>query len=81
MCYINNFRVLLIPIDPYLVQHVDFGIIFLCIGHSQRCLYNSQSKSDWLFYPQSEGLQFHWLMLEKKVKATLSINMSFCIEH
>ena len=41
------------------------GIILYCIGNSQWCIYNTQSKSDWLFNTQSRVLQGDWVMLGK----------------
>ena len=46
-----------------------------CIGNSQLCLYDSQSKSDWLFNTQSRVLQAGWLMMENDEKEGLTINM------
>ena len=51
------------------------GIIFYCIGNSQWCLYNTQSKSEWLFNTQSRVQQADWLILENNEQATLNINM------
>ena len=59
------------------IGHVNIGIISLCIGNSQRCLYNIQSKSDWLLNTQSRVLQVDWLILENAEKATLNINMPY----
>ena len=39
---------------------VNIGIIFCCIANSQWCIYNTQSKSDWLFNTQSRVLQANW---------------------
>ena len=57
------------------IGNVNIGIIFYCIGHSQWCIYNTQSKSDWLFDTQSRVLQADWLILKNNEKATLNINM------
>ena len=51
------------------------GIIFYCIGNSQWCIYNTQSKPEWLFNTQSRVQQADWLILEKNEQATLNINM------
>ena len=37
-------------------------------------IYNTQSKSDWLFSNQSRALLCDWLILAKDEKATLNIN-------
>ena len=57
------------------IAHVNFGMIFYCIGNSQLCIYmyNPHSKSDWLFNTQSD-----WLILENVEKANLNINMPYC---
>ena len=44
-------------------------------------LYNTQSKSDWLFNTQSRILQADWLSMENNEKATLNINMLYCTEN
>ena len=44
-------------------------------------LYNTQSKSDWLFNTQSRILQADWLSMENNEKATLNINMLYCKEY
>ena len=59
------------------IGHVNIGIIFYCFGNSQRCKYNTQSKSDWLFNTQTRVLQADWLKLENNEKETLSINMPY----
>ena len=48
-----------------------------CIGNSQLCLYDSHSKSDWLFNTQSRVLQADWLMLENDEKEALTIYMPY----
>ena len=55
--------------------HDNMGIIFSCIGNSQWCLYNTQSKSDRLFNTQSRVLQADWMILE-----LVNINMPFDID-
>ena len=60
------------------IGYVNIGIIFYRIGNSQSCIYNTQSKSDWLFNTQSRALQADWLILENNEKATLNINMTYC---
>ena len=50
------------------VKHAKTGIIFLCIGDTQWCIYNTQSKSDKLFDTQSSVLQADWLILENNEK-------------
>ena len=59
--------------------HVNTGIIFLCIGNSESCLHNTQSKSDWPFTTQSRlrVLQSDWLKLETDEKASLNIEMPY----
>ena len=52
-------------------------IIFLEIGNSLCRLYNTQSKSDWLFNTQSRILETDWLKLENNEKATLNIDMPY----
>ena len=44
-------------------------------------MYNTQSKSDWLFSTQSRALQADWLVFENNEKATLNINMTYLITH
>ena len=60
-----------------LIGHVNSGIIFLCWKFPMS-LYNTQSKSDWLFNTQSRILQADWLSVENNEKATLNINMPYC---
>ena len=60
--------------------HVNIRIIFYCIGNSQRCIYNTQSKSDRLFNTRIRSttvLQADWLIMENNEKATLNINMPY----
>ena len=59
------------------IGHIDIGIIFYCIGNSQWCICNTQSKSDWLFNTQSRILQADWLTFENNEKATLNTNMLY----
>ena len=59
------------------IDHVNIGVIFYCPGNSQWCIYNTQSKSDWLINTQSRVLQADWLILETYDKATLNINMPY----
>ena len=56
--------------------HINMGTIFYCIGNSQWCIYNTQSRYDGLINTQSRVLQDDWLIL--KNKATLNINMPYC---
>ena len=42
--------------NPHQRGHVNIGIIFLCIGNSKGCLYNTQTKSEWLFITQARIL-------------------------
>ena len=56
------------------IGHVNIGIIFLCIGNSKWCIYNTQSTSDWLFNTQSKVLRVDQLILENNEKATSNIN-------
>ena len=51
-------------------------IIFLCFGNSQ-CLYDIQSKFDWLFNTQSRVQQGDWWIMDNKEKATWNINMPY----
>ena len=59
------------------IVHFHIGIIFYCIGNSKWCIYNTQSKSYWLFNTQSRLLQADWLILGNNEKATLNINMQY----
>ena len=61
------------------IGHANIGIIFLCIGNPQWCLYNNQSKSDWLFNTKSRVLQADLMILENNEKATLHIYMCYWI--
>ena len=54
-----------------IIGHVHIGVIFYCIGNSRRCLYNTQTKSDWLFTTQSKILQADWLILGKILRGQL----------
>ena len=67
--------------DETLIGHVNIGIIFLCIGISQLCLYNTQSKSDLLFNTQSKVLQADRLRMENNEKAALKIKTPYQSEH
>ena len=58
------------------IGHVNFGIIFYCIGNSQWCIYDTQSKSDWLFNTMSRKLQADWLIMENN-EAYLNIYMPY----
>ena len=60
-----------------LIGHVNIGIIFYCIGNSQGCICNTQSKSDWLFNTQSIVQHADWLILEHIEKTILNINMPY----
>ena len=53
------------------LAYVTIGIIFLCIGNSQWCVYNTQSKSDWPFNTQSRDLQGDWLILKNNGRRQL----------
>ena len=53
--------------------HFNIELIIYCFGNSQLCVYNTQSKSDWMFNTQPSVLQVDWLILENNEKAT-SIN-------
>ena len=44
------------------IGHVNIRIIIKCIGNSQWCLYNTQSKSNWLFNTQSIVQHADWLI-------------------
>ena len=57
--------------------HVNIGIIFCRIANSQWCIYNTQSKSDWMFNTLSRVLHADWLVLENNEKATLVINKTY----
>ena len=54
-------------------------IIFFCIGNSERCLYNSWSKSDRVFCARSRVLQADWLILADNENATLNISMPYYV--
>ena len=64
----------------YLIGHVHRGIFFLQIGNSHWRLYNTLSKSDWLFNTQSRVLETDWLILGNNEKATLNINICFNVQ-
>ena len=59
------------------IGHINIGVFVFCIGNSQWCLYNTQSKFDLLFNTQSEVQQDDWMVLENNEKATLNINMPY----
>ena len=68
--------ILLVVLGCYkLYWPVNIGIILYCIGNSQWCIHNTQSKSYRLFKTQSRVQQAAWLILENNEKIYLSINL------
>ena len=45
----------------------------LMYGNTQYCLYNTQSKADWLLNTQPRVLLADWLIFENEEKATLRL--------
>ena len=63
----------------YATGHINIGIIFCCTQNYQWCIYNPQSKSDWLLHTQSRVLQTDRLILENNEKANSNISMPYSI--
>ena len=60
-----------------IIRPVNIWIMFYCIEKSHWCIYNTRSKSDWLFNTPLRVLQADWLILENNEKATSNINMPY----
>ena len=56
-----------------LTQYINIGIIIYCIGNSQWCISNTQSKFDWLSSLCQSALLADGLIFENNEEGTLNI--------
>ena len=61
---------------PGPMGHVNIS----CTGNSRLQIYNTQSKSDWLFVTQSSVLQADWLIMKTNEQATLNMSMLYWVD-
>ena len=54
------------PQSRRIIGHVNIGIIFYCIGNSQWCLYNTQSKSE-LSQEYCKLIFWHWKIMRRQL--------------
>ena len=63
------------------IEHDSIGIFFYCIGNSQWCMYNTQSKSAWLLNTQSIVLQADWLIMVNNERQLWKLTCPIKNEH